>query len=117
MSDDTSTPMSPEAKVKAAVRDAKQRLIQMGMNPDAAAAEVERVRDRIYAGGKGPIRVLRPLSQGEFYPGNFEDPLGDLVSEIFLGAPDDQKLVAVTRHEEAVQEIMAQKARTNSYLL
>ena len=76
----------------------------MGTNPESAKDEAEYARPRLYIGGKGPIRVLERSSQGQFMPGSFEDPLGQLVSEIFHGISEDKKLVATAERTERIAE-------------
>jgi hypothetical protein len=112
MPDDSATPKSLDARLDAAVRQIEKRLIAKGTNPDASKQRAEAVRDRLSLAGKGPIRVLRPLSSGEFYAGSFEDPLGVLVEEIFHGIPDEEKLIATRQRDEQV-EAMVEEKRNN----
>lgn len=114
MADDNATPIL-DARRKAK-NEIKKRLVAMGTNPDSADVRAEQNVDRLYLSfGKGPIRVLRPFSQGEFYEGSYKDPLGVLVSEIFHGIPDEEKLVATRQREETVSTITEEMLRSGRY--
>lgn len=117
MSDEGTQTQSLDARRDQAVRKLKKRLVARGVNPDAAARGAEAVRPRIYVGDHGPIRVLKPLSRGEFYPGSFEDELAILESEIFYGIPDEEKLVATEARQAELQEVAEDKMRSGDYRL
>jgi hypothetical protein len=93
------------------------RLVEMGVNPEAAEERVRDALPRVYFGGKGPARVLDRIDLGTFYAGDWKDPTGILVSEIFYSIPDEEKLVAAKQHQEDIAKITEEKAASGKYLI
>lgn len=118
MSDPNIQPPDRASRLSAAVNEISRRLKEMGVNPDAARAVAKECEERIFVGGaKSPIMCRKGGSLGEFYPAEYRDPLGALISEVFTGVPDAEKLVAVERREQAVAEFEAEMEQSGRYRL
>ena len=117
MSDESPEHLKPEYRRGMAVKMVKKKLVEMGVNPDAAAVHAESIRDNLYvAGHKMPI-LCRKLGGGlaETYPASFNDPVGDLTAALFSSIPAEDKLVAVERSQQQTKEFQDEMMRSGRY--
>lgn len=120
MSDESPEHLKPEYRRGMAVKMIKKKLIELGVNPDAAAIHAESVRGNLYVADdpKTPI-LCRKLggALAETYVPSFTDPVGDLTSALFAGIPAEEKLVATERREAQRAEIEEDMRQRGTYRL
>jgi hypothetical protein len=119
MADESPEHLRPESRKRTAVKMIRRQLIEMGANPEDAAAAAESVSGHLYVADdpKTPI-LCRKLggALADTYPPSFTDPVGDLTAALFSSLRDEQKLVATQKRDQEVAEIMEQKRRSGQYL-
>jgi hypothetical protein len=99
--------MSEELTVDARLKQAK-KMVAKGVEArgglrESSIAITEKHGERFYVNSEGAVRVLGP--GGNFYPATAEDPLGQLVTELY------QKLPATEKAEASIDDQLGAKAR------
>jgi hypothetical protein len=113
MPDHSTTPADLNVKKRAFLNKVVERVVrEFKVDRGWVRENVDTVvSKRVYVGEHGPIRVLRPGSMGEFYPGavDDEDIMAPLLHEIVEAAPDEVKLEHLRQREEQVAQFAEEK--------